>query len=363
MKMIYKDFKKITEKDEWFYSSIQEVECMNWKIYEIESFSYRMVPWIWFQDNPLKKEMRWISFIKEKWTMNEPKLFTIGFHKFFNYWEGEGFNSTIEMLKRENIDAIVDKIDWSLMMFWMLPTWEILAKSKTSINSNVSDFANKFIQKNHNYEQLIRHNLENWYFPIFEYVWPDNRIVLPYEKSELILLGVRYNDLTYMSYKELNNMANYYNVKIAEKKEITLNEVFEKKEKDSWYEWFILELENHERIKIKLNSYINLHATKDNINNRKKLIELALNEDLDDLRWLFIEDELTLKIINEVEKEVFSTLNHIISEVEKIHNETKHLEIKDYAILHKNNDYFSLLMQKYKSFEPEYKKFTFNLLK
>jgi len=36
-----------------------------------------------------------------------------------------------------------------------------------------------------------------------------------------------------MPYEELKNMANHYNVKIAEKKEITLKEAFEKKEKDS----------------------------------------------------------------------------------------------------------------------------------
>jgi len=37
-------------------------------------------------------------------------------------------------------------------------------------------------------------------------------------------------------------------------------------------------------VKIKLDSYIALHATKDNINNRKKLLLLALDENLDDLR-------------------------------------------------------------------------------
>ena len=356
----YKEIKKLSEENEMFFSSIQEIVVNN-KTYLIESFSYRFATWFDFQKNPLLKELRGISFIKEKNSLDTPILFTIWYHKFFNYWEGEWEKSTMNILKTVKIKSIVDKIDWSLIMFWKID-WEIIAKSKTSIKSEQAVAANKLINNNSNLYNFINSLLEQKIYPIFELVWPEFRIVLNYDSEKLVLLWARSENWSYMPFDKLSLLAKKYNIAITEKKDLKLYEILKLKETDEWYEWFIIELENEERIKVKLNSYVELHSVKDNINNRKKLVKLALDEDLDDLRSLFSSKPEYLKIINDIEIEVFKFMNDTIEIVNNDYNKNKHLSIKEFAILNKDKNHFRLLMQIYKNFEPSYKEYVFDQL-
>ena len=76
---IYEKYKAICKNCEAFYSVEQEID---W--YKIESFSYRLAAYSDFEKNDWSLDMRGIAFI----TWNEiktPKLFTVWFHKFFNY--------------------------------------------------------------------------------------------------------------------------------------------------------------------------------------------------------------------------------------------------------------------------------------
>ena len=356
----YEEIKKLSEENEMFFSSIQEI-IVNNKTYLIESFSYRFATWFDFQKKPLLKELRGISFIKEKNSLNVPILFTIWYHKFFNYWEGEWKNSTMNVLKTEKIKSIVDKIDWSLIMVWKID-WKIIAKSKTSIKSEHAVAANKLINSNENLYKFINDLLKSKIYPIFELVWPKFRIVLNYKSENLILLWARDENWSYMPFEKLSLLAKKYNITITEKKDLTLDEVLKLKESDKGYEGFIIELENEERIKVKLNSYVGLHNAKDNINNRKKLLKLALDEDLDDLRSIFSSQTETLKMINDIEIEVFKFMNDIIEIVNNDYNKNKHLSIKEFAILNKDKKHFRLLMQIYKNFEPSYKEYVFDQL-
>jgi len=176
----YKDFKRIVNNSNIFFS--KKVE---YKGYTIESFNYRLA---WFSDfdNQIKKEMRGIAFIYWK-EIKEPQLFTIWLHKFFNYGEWD----TLDILKKKEIISINDKLDGSLIMFWKLPNWEIIAKTKKVIESEIIESVKKLLLKNKNIEKFISKILDKWYFPIFEYIGPDNQIVIPYKKSDLILLAIR----------------------------------------------------------------------------------------------------------------------------------------------------------------------------
>ena len=157
LKEIYNKLKKITENNEAFYSSIQEID---W--YSIESFSYRLAQ---FNDFNLEhtKEMRWIAFIY--WNeIKEPQLFTIGFHKFFNYHEWD----IADKFRWEKIETIQDKIDWSLIMFWILPNWKIVTKSKTSINSEVANLADKISKNRYKTRKFYK---KVYKFRNFSYFW------------------------------------------------------------------------------------------------------------------------------------------------------------------------------------------------
>lgn len=358
-KDLYSKFKKSIENSETFYSSSQTID---WNI--IESFSYRLASWSEFNSDSLKKEMRGLAFITDK--EKNTNLFTIWFHKFFNYWEWEWENSTVNILHREQIESIDDKLDWSLILVWRLPDNRIIAKSKTSINSDQAVKSTEIINKSKELQFFINTLLDNWLFPIFEYVWPDNRIVLSYNTSELVLTGIRKTkDGTYLHRNEREKLRKELapNLKSSVSHEIWFNDVLQKQENDKWYEWFVVSFKNGDRMKVKLKSYVQLHHTKDEVNNVKRVIEMALDENLDDLRTLFVEDQNVLEYITRVEDEVFKLYNHIVTTVEAAYTATKDLPRKEFAIYHKENDYFGLIMQKYvsmtewKEWIPDYKTF------
>ena len=364
LKKIYKKLKEITINNEAFYSSIQEID---W--YSIESFSYRLANNEMFKVD-FAKEMRWIAFIYWK-EIVEPKLFTLWFHKFFNYWEWE----TLSEIKWKEIESIQDKVDGSLVMFWKLPCWKIIAKSKTSITSFVSDFANRFIKNDKKLYDFIEKSLENWNFPIFEYVWLENRIVVSYEKSELIFLWMRDSSWKYFSSDKLlkireNHISHISMSKI--KKDISFKEVLVKQKTDEWYEGFIINFTDWYKLKIKLQTYVLKHRAKDDIWNIKNLINICLDEQTDDLRTLFLSDEIILKYISETEKKVFKYYNHVVSETEKLISENSDLiekfqnteteeQSREYrkqlAMKNNKSKYISLIMKKLSGNEIDYKEF------
>lgn len=177
---LYNTFKKYTiEHPEIFFSRIEEYD---W--YTIEHFSYRLASFYDF-DTLEKLEMRWIAFIYGK-EIKTPKLFTVWFHKFFNYWEGD----TIENIGNIEIESITNKLDGSLIMIWKMPDWEILAKTKTTINNEQSIKAKGIIDNNPNLKRFINDLIEQWLYPLFEYIWIDNKIVVTYPERDLTLLAI-----------------------------------------------------------------------------------------------------------------------------------------------------------------------------
>ena len=361
---IYDELVKLTKKEDAFYSSVQEID---W--YFIESFSYRMAGYEIFQ-NEFWKEMRWIAYIYGK-EIEKPELFTFAYHKFFNYSEWE----TISEIKDLEIESIQDKIDGSLIMFWKLPNGKIIAKSKTSINSEVAIAANNILNNDLVLYRFVEKYLDIWIYPIFEYIWPDNRIVVSYEKSELVFLWMRKitgeyidtNNLEYIRYTEIPHISISKIIWVND-----LEELLDKQKKDEWYEWFIVNFKWGYKLKMKLLTYILKHKAKDNIGNQKKLIEICLNEEADDLRALFVNDTISLDIINTTEKKVFDFYNKVIHETELLFNKyseifKKYNNISDNdekRVIRKNlvmetikSEYFWLIMQKLDEKDIDFKEY------
>jgi len=347
--MNYSAFKEITIKQSNFISHIQEIDG-----YKIESFSYRLAG---FQDfeTEYHKNMRGIAFIYGN-EIETPKLFTMGVHKFFNYWEWFGEEWTINLLKTREIESIDEKLDGSQIMFWKLPNWKIIAKTKSSINSNEALLVNNFISNKENYIKFIDFLLENNMFPSFEYTSLNNRIVLLYPEEKLTLLQIRRLDWKYLPLEEIKELANDYSIPLKTQYRYTIDEIFEKVEKDTNYEGFVVNLKDWNKVKMKLKWYVNLHILKDSITNKKNLIEAALYERLDDFRTLCSGEQWELEFINKVEKEVFSIYNKLFSTIEIIYQENKELTQKDFAWKMKDSYYsynwkkysiFSLLMAQY----------------
>ncbi len=362
---LYNSLKKITETNDAFYSSIQEING-----YSIESFSYRFVEANSFLDIEYASEMRGIAFIYGH-EINTPKLFTAGYHKFFNYGEV----NTIEEIRGKDIESIQDKIDWSLIMFGQLPDGKIIAKSKTSINSDVAVYANNILKSDKMFYNFIKKYLDLWIFPICEYVGPDNRIVLSYQTSELILLWMRKINGEYLSSSEVEQIRNNEipHINISQTIPVTsLSTLLEKQKEEEGYEGYIVNYTDGYKMKIKLLSYIMKHNAKDSINNSKKLMEICLNNETDDLKSLFMDDPIAIDLIKEAEHKVFSYYNCIVAESNQLfekysllfyqYNLTadinkKRAIRKEIVMQNKKNKYFGFLMKKLDNWKIDYKEF------
>lgn len=199
------------------------------------------------------------------------------------------------------------------------------------------------------------------YTVIMEWVAPNNRIVLPYDKPNLIVLGVRNNDNGDYVLNEDVDADVFPNILDRwvsfEKMDDTVS-FADSVPNLQGVEGFVVLLESGQRVKMKTEWYLALHHTKDNINSPRRLFEAVLEEATDDMRTLFVDDIQALGTITEMELFVEEKYNHMADTVERFYERNKHLERKDYAILGQeelDRLYFGLAMAKYLGKEVSYK--------
>jgi T4 RnlA family RNA ligase len=196
-----------------------------------------------------------------------------------------------------------------------------------------------------------------------EWCAPDNRIVLPYMKPHLKVLGVRvradgsyvhFNDVDCEHFPEtLNRWTEIITTDNAE-------EYIESVDDMQKVEGVVFRMENGQRVKKKGQWYLTLHHTKDSITIPRRLFETVLEEASDDLRTLFHDDPLAIQMIEDMEAFVEQKYNHMVDTVERFYERNKHMERKDYAILGKaelEGMYFGLAMSRYVGRDVDYKDF------
>jgi len=131
----------------------------------------------------IKRECRGLKFYKDGRIAARP------FFKFFNINERDETNII-------NVDwskpyTIMEKRDGS-MIHPMLIGNDVRWMTKMGI-TEVSEKAEKIIQNDTRYEKFAKWCIKKQLTPIFEYTSPNNKIVVRYEKDELVLLAVRHN--------------------------------------------------------------------------------------------------------------------------------------------------------------------------
>lgn len=129
----------------------------------------------------LRRECRGLVFYSDGQLMSRP------FHKFFNLGEKPetadlNLSVSHELLIKED-GSFIRPLHVGGKMIWGTKM------GFTEVGEKATFFANK----NENYVRFGKHCMENNLTPIFEYVAPDNKIVISYEKENLILLAVRDN--------------------------------------------------------------------------------------------------------------------------------------------------------------------------
>lgn len=306
LKELFDGLNKLCEMNDAFYYSEQALGDR----YVVRSYTYRLASWTEFQE-PFAKDCRGTAFVLDKST-GEWELFTRAYRKFFNLGEGIPKNQLIAECKPVKS---FEKLDGSLILFGIVGG-KVIAKSKTSINSDHAKKAQELIQENKKLYDYIYMIIGAGETPVFELVGPKEfKIVLNYSETELVLLGFVDHSTGKVRTPEniRSNIRENIGIRTAESYDYSWGELLGIQENSKpCIEGFVTLLDSGEFVKVKVQSYVKLHHLKDNISNLTNLIPLILDDNLDDLMGQFAEDQDTLDYITEIQGKISKIHNHTV---------------------------------------------------
>jgi T4 RnlA family RNA ligase len=311
--------------------------------FDISIFNYRLATFQNFEnpvpDRPDIKgyEMRGITFLwNTDGTLHKRYLLL---DKFFNLEQTPC--SMYSVVKDYKIKNIYNKEDGSIASFVRLPNGKVLGRSKTSFQSDQAIEIQKIYEKDRQIKQFVDFCMDEDIIPIFEFVSPQNRIVVPYANTELILLRMRDNKTG--EYLNINDFAHKLDgISVAASLgEHTLDSIKEVVLKMVGKEGVIVQFENGKMIKIKSPWYCDRHKifTTD-LNRENTLIKFIVDETIDDVISQLNDpikseevDKLT-SIINRYIKGISDEVGDLISNYSG--------DIKEFAIKYSKNRLFPI---------------------
>jgi RNA ligase len=360
---LFNDLMTLVEKNEAFFYKDFERDGVVYRI-----FNYRLASYTDFLE-PGALECRGIMFEVEPAYIDSicsrpaspVRLASLPMEKFFNLNE----NPMTMDLDLSTVVGVELKADGSLISTY-LHNGELRLKTKGSIESDQCVAAMKWLEDHEDFNHALTVAEELGYTINMEWCAPDNRIVLGYEEPHLVVLNARrHYDGGYFDLFKLSCDGNPTFDALRENhiERVTVSNpvkfVAEIPQMEG-IEGYVVELESGLRIKIKTEWYLVQHRAKDSINSPRRLFEACIEEATDDLRSLFFDDPIVIKMIEEMEKFAEGVYNHTVDQVERFYERNKGLERKDYAILGQqelDKKIFGLAMSKYLGKEVDYKAF------
>lgn len=217
----------------------------------------------------IRRECRGIIFDLEGKIMSRP------FHKFFNANEREETNMFNVDLSQDHV--IMEKLDGSMIR----PIW-LDGKLRLATKMGITDVA---VQA----EKCMTDVQYEWMYtclaagktPLFEYVGPENKIVLEYSESKLILTALRDNITG--EYEKLDENFPEDMAKVYGKVSGSLEEYIARARKQEGREGDIIRFATGHMLKIKNDWYVRIHKVKDKIRTERHILDLIINENLDDI--------------------------------------------------------------------------------
>lgn len=286
-------------------------------------FNYRLASYSLFC-LPAAEECRGTMF--EIDTMgNVIRLAALPMQKFYNLHE----NPKTMDLDLSTIQRIMVKSDGSLISTYMHGD-EMRMKSKGSLASDQAIDAMEWVNDNANItlKNLLLQYTSAGHTVNLEWVSPDNRIVLGYDKPQLIVLNVR--DSSTGAYIPTRLFGEYTipDVSVSD----TTSFVESVPNMTESIEGFVCILANGLWFKLKTNKYLSLHRTKDSINSPRLLFNACVDEAVDDMRSMFYDDPQAITKIDEMEGFVDHQYNHMVNNIECFCADHEHQERKDFAV-------------------------------
>ncbi len=318
---LYVDLVTLTQANEAFYYQDFVLDGVTYRI-----FNYRLASYTDFLQ-PGAMECRGVMFEMAPGmggALHAVRLASLTMEKFFNLNE----NPSTMNLNLSTIVEVQEKADGSLMSTYM-HNGQLRLKSKGSLFSDQAIAAMKWLDQ-HEMKDYLQGLAEKRCTVNLEWCSPENRIVLGYMEPTLKILNVRdEEDGSYFTDGDLVDRRQWYVERYVINDPV---EFIQRIPQMTNIEGFVCMLASGQRIKIKCEWYLALHHAKDSVTNPRRLFECILTEGVDDVRSMFHEDPLAIKIIDEMQVKVDHLYNSLVKSVEGYYSANKHLSKKDYAI-------------------------------
>lgn len=219
--------------------------------------------------------------------------------KFFNFNENEEL-SLIDFSDKKII-SVTEKLDGSLIRFIRLPNGKVLAKTIGGFTNSQSKMANKVYEEDLSFQGFINESLDKGLACFFELTSPQNRIVLPYSKTELTLIQIRKEDTgEYVSL--FNGLPQKYGVSQVKEIPATVEELTSRQLSDTNVEgWIVLfeDAANHQFIlKFKTAWYFNSHKALDEATRENHVIGWICSDKIDDMMTQITSEEVLDKVLH-----------------------------------------------------------------
>ena len=221
------------------------------------------------------------------------KLISRPFHKFFNVGEREEIHPDLvaeALAEREH--SVMDKMDGSMIRPLIVgPDRELRYATKMGL-TDVSRQAEIMAPPTPDQDAWLRRLVEAGATPILEYISPENRIVVPYGKPELVLLAVRDNRSG--EYLGLAALPESPFAVCAEHEPIAgggFGKFMEDCAADEGREGFVIRMIDGNMLKAKSAWYVRIHKVKEQIAHDRHILNLILEGGMDDAVPHMIEED------------------------------------------------------------------------
>jgi len=339
-----------------FYESKMVVDGFN-----VSVFNYRLAQYKDFA-NPIPEkpelkgyEMRGLTFVFNE----DGSLFNryVLLEKFFNL--NQVPESLYSVVKNYKIKFVNNKEDGSIASFIKLPNGKIVGKSKMGFDNDQAEGINRIYKTNNQIKSLVKWALDNDIVPIFEYVAPNNRIVLRYPGEELILLRLRDNK-TGKHIDIRDHLDKVGDIRIApfEDEVKDLDQLIELTATQVDKEGSIVTCEDEMGrdffFKLKTPWYCERHGLlTEDLYREHVIIGYILDDKIDDILGQVPEDEKEAhERINKIISIVKKTISDKVSEIEKAYEQfvKSGMTKKEYALKHRvGNPNFAFVMNMVKA--------------
>jgi T4 RnlA family RNA ligase len=300
--LTYNEALELTKSSEdTFYESKFIVDGFN-----ISIFNYRLAQYSDFKNNSAFNARGLTYVFNSDGSLYKRYLLL---HKFFNLNQVE--ETQYSLIKDYKIKSIYNKEDGSVASFIRLPNGRVIAKSKMSFESDQAVGMMRLYNSNKELRDFVNWSLDNDLIAVFEYVSPQNRIVLKYSNEELILLRLRDNKTG--KYLDLSDYSDKIgSIKVAPSEVGTLDKLIDLSHSVEDKEGWIVEFTNGLFIKIKTVWYCSLHGLLTNDLYREHiLVNYILDEKIDDILGQIPEEE---KEAHERIDKIISVVKHSVTE-------------------------------------------------